>query len=338
MHIRLALLILFTLLLAGFQSAAYALVKGIYITQETAEDTHHIKYLIRRAKAAGINTFVIDLELPSEKYAENIKLVKDGGINYVARIIVFPNGGGLPEQVESQTYWEKKYRLVQTALDYGAQQIQLDYIRYTSKQRPSQQNAKNILKVVQWFKKQLEPSGVPLQADVFGIASFGESKYIGQNLRLMAESVDALCPMVYPSHFEPYREHAVTPYETVYHALRAINAQFKNKVLVKVYAYIELSNYRFPLSSDRRVAYIKAQIKAVHDAGIDGWFAWSAHNKYDYLFNILEANPSLGDDETQATNTITPTPFLEKTMLTTSLLGSFSDSGSGLCSARSEYF
>jgi hypothetical protein len=234
----------------------------------------------------GITTFVVDLEIPSKLYAQNIKLLKENDINYVARIIVFPSGG-TPEKIKSQAYWEKRYKLIQAAVSYGAQQIQLDYIRYSTKQHASSDNAKDIVKVVQFYKDKLTPQGIPLQADVFGISSYGESKHIGQNLRMMASTVDALCPMVYPSHFEPYRIHAVSPYQTIYLSLRALRSQFDYKMPVKLYAYIEISNYRYPLPGNQRHAYILAEMKAANDAGADGYYVWSAHNKYDYLFTLL---------------------------------------------------
>jgi hypothetical protein len=270
----------------GFVTTANAFVKGIYLTQTTMEDTHYLKYLIEHAKAVGISTFVVDLEIPSKLYQQNIKLLKENGIHYVARVIVFPNGG-TADKIKSEAYWEKRYKLVKTAVDYGAEQIQLDYIRYSSKQHASSDNAKDIVKVVQYFKDKLSPQGIPLQADVFGISSFGESKHIGQNLRMMASTVDALCPMVYPSHFEPFRVHAVTPYQTIYISLKALRSQFNYKMPVKLYAYIEISNYRYPLPGNQRHAYILAEMKAVNDAGADGYYVWSAHNKYDYLFTLL---------------------------------------------------
>jgi hypothetical protein len=286
-YARLAFLFLLTFLTLGFGGAANAnFVKGIYLTQTTMEDTHYLKYLIEHAKAVGITTFVVDLEIPSKLYAQNIKLLKENDINYVARIIVFPSGG-TPEKIKSQAYWEKRYKLIQAAVSYGAQQIQLDYIRYSTKQHASSDNAKDIVKVVQFYKDKLTPQGIPLQADVFGISSYGESKHIGQNLRMMASTVDALCPMVYPSHFEPYRIHAVSPYQTIYLSLRALRSQFDYKMPVKLYAYIEISNYRYPLPGNQRHAYILAEMKAANDAGADGYYVWSAHNKYDYLFTLL---------------------------------------------------
>src|ERR1044071_6841292 len=70
-----------------------AAVKGIYVTQATLENTPFLTYLIRNAKASGINAFVVDMEIPSKRYEQNIALVRESGIKYVARIIMFPDGG-----------------------------------------------------------------------------------------------------------------------------------------------------------------------------------------------------------------------------------------------------
>jgi len=283
---RLAAILLTSLLLLMQGGTANAMVKGIYITQENLEDTKFINYLINRSKKVGIGTFIVDLEQPSSRYQSNIQLLKQNGIIYVARIIIFPNNGGKPSQVLSEAYWEKKYKLVKTALSYGASQIQLDYIRYSSKQPPSSKNAEDILRIIQWFKARIH---VPLQIDVFGISAFGPSKYIGQDIKLFSKSVDAICPMVYPSHYEPFRAHAVTPYDTVYSSLQAIKGQFNYKPLTfKLIPYIEQSNYRYPLSRQKKLSYLYAQIQAAEKANADGWYVWSPHNYYDTLFQVLE--------------------------------------------------
>ena len=285
-HARLAGLVLLSMLLVMTVAPAHAMVKGIYITQGTMEDTKYINYLISRAKKAGIHTFIVDLELPSSLYERNIQLLKKNNISYTARIIMFPNNGGKPSEVKSEAYWQKKYKLVKYALSYGASQIQLDYIRYSSKQPPSSQNAEDILKIIRWFKTRID---VPLQIDVFGISAFGPSKYIGQDIRLFSKSVDVICPMVYPSHYEPFRAHAVAPYDTVYKSLMAVRQQFNNRPLTfKLIPYIEQSNYRYPLSRQKKLAYLYAQIQAAENANADGWYVWSPHNYYDTLFQVLE--------------------------------------------------
>lgn len=265
-----------------------ARVKGIYLTQWTLENTALLNYLIKHAKAAGIDTFIVDMELPSKRYQANIALLKANHITYVARIIMFPEGGGKPQEISNPTIWQRKYALVKQAVEWGASSIQLDYIRYSSKEPASSEHAKNVYKIIQWYKNKLAEQSIPLQVDVFGITSLGESKHIGQNVQMFAQSVDAICPMVYPSHFVPFPSHFEHPYDTVYDSLALLQKQFNNNMPIKMYAYIELSNYHYPMTHAKTLEYIKAQIKAVENVGADGWYAWSPHNRYDNLFYVLE--------------------------------------------------
>lgn len=282
--IRKALLLMSLIILSTMTCAGG--VKGIYVTQWSLENTAFINNLIKNAKAAGIDTFVVDLESPSKRYRENIALLKENNIKYVARIVMFP-GGGTRAQVKNPDYWQKRYALVKQAIDWGAAEIQLDYIRYNTKQKPSSQNAQDILEIINWYKGKLASQNIPLQIDVFGVASYGESKYIGHNIKLFSQSIDALCPMVYPSHYSPFAQHFANPYDTVYDSLVRIQDQFDEKMPMKMYAYIELSNYHFSMSHEKTLSYIKQQLKAVDDAGADGWYAWSPHNRYDNLFKVL---------------------------------------------------
>jgi hypothetical protein len=264
--------------------------KGIYISQLTLQNTKYISYLITNAKEVGINTFIVDYERGSPAYRKNIALVENAGLKYVARIVVFPSGG-TDEEVLSEPYWESRYVLVKQAIDLGAKAIQLDYIRYKPSEPPSHMNAEHIYKVISWFKTKLEPLHIPLQIDVFGIAVFGESKYIGQNLKLFAPLVDVMCPMLYPSHFEPYQYHSKHPYETILESITALRAQLDGKVPFKLYPYIEMSNFRLWHPDSEIAGYIYAQIKATQDGKSDGWYAWSAGNKYNYLFKAMKMYP-----------------------------------------------
>lgn len=263
-------------------------VKGIYISQPTLEDREYLQYLIRRSVQTGINTFVIDLNFVSSKYERNLLLVKNAGIKYVARIVVFPFGSD-KEKMRSEAYWVSRYRLVNAAIDLGASEIQLDYIRYASSNPASEKNSEDVHRVISWFKYKIG-NRAKLQIDVFGESCFKESMHIGQNIVRFAPSVDAVCPMLYPSHFEPFQEHAKRPYDTYYAAIEALKSKFAdNETPFKLYPYIELSNYRFRFSEEQLVGYIQSQVKAIEDTRADGWYAWSANNKYDRLFNVLNA-------------------------------------------------
>ena len=278
------------ILISTFSLKSIAFERGIYITQPTLENTRKITYLLQQSQKTHINTFVVDMQRPSRRFAKNIVLLKKYHIRYVARIIVFPYGGTY-KQIRSPAYWQKKFKLVNLALHYGAQEIQLDYIRYRVSTKGSNQNSKDIYAVIKWFKQQLNKRRIPLQIAIFGEAAYGTSRHIGQDVLLFADAVDVVCPMLYPSHFEPFRKHARTPYQTVYNSIIALRNQFHGKPPFKIYTYIELYNYRFPLSRQQKTKYIYAQIRAVHDAGAQGWYAWSANNHYGNLFYVLRMHP-----------------------------------------------
>lgn len=267
-------------------------VKGIYINQGTLENLKQLNYLIQQSKAVGINTFVVDLQKTTKNYQKNIALIKSNGIKYVARIVVFPDGGKA-HQIKSTTYWENRFKLVETAIRFGADEIQLDYIRYSTKQPPMAQNAKDIKAVIKFFKQKMASYKVPLQIDIFGEVSFKESPRIGQNVRLFADTIDTVCPMVYPSHYAPYQKHSKQPYQTVYTSLQALKGQFNNNLPFKLKPFIEASNYHYKMSSSQKSLYVLSQIRAVEDAQADGWYVWSPQNRYDSLFAALKNRSSL---------------------------------------------
>lgn len=272
----------------SLDATANTYLQGIYLHEETMRNAKRLQYLIDKSKEVGINTFVIDLKYGSKAYQNNIKLVLASGIKYVARIVIFPDGA-TPAQVANEKFWQSKYRLVQKAINLGASEIQLDYIRYDTSQRASIKNARNISQIIRWFKNKLAAQNIPLQVDVFGVTSFGDSLHIGQSLPMFAEYVDAVCPMVYPSHYEPYLKYARMPYFAVRSSLKALHEQFPGALPFKVYPFIELYNYRYPLSQANKLKYISEELAAVEDSQTDGWYAWNIHNNYNNLFIVLKS-------------------------------------------------
>lgn len=259
--------------------------RGIYLRQDTVEDGKQLYPFIQSALEAKVDTFVTDLWTPGSRYKKNVERFQSFGLRYVPRITVFPDGGK-PEQVHSKKYWETRWKLVDYALELGAREIQLDYIRYNSRNPPSPRNAINVHTVIRFFKERVAQRGAKLQIDIFGEVSHKPSLHIGQDISLFAPDIDAVCPMVYPSHYKPYSESGKRPYETVHGSLVALADQLGNHP-VDVYAYIELSNHHVPMSVGERVSYVRAELQAVRDSGASGWFAWSALNRYDLLFEIL---------------------------------------------------
>jgi hypothetical protein len=261
-------------------------VRGVYLQQLTVQDEKRLEELIVRAKAAGVNTFVVDLWRRSPDYAKAIATLQGAGLRYVPRITMFPDGARR-EQIDDQALLEKRWRLVDYALKLGATDIQLDYIRFSSKNPPSAENANKVLGVVRFFRQRVQQRGARLQIDTFGEVSYGPSIRIGQDMRLFAPELDAVCPMLYPSHFEPYQETAKAPYETVHGALMALERQTKGHP-IPVYPFIESFNYRHRMSDAERAGYFEAQIEAVLNSSAQGFYVWSVGNHYDIPFAVLE--------------------------------------------------
>lgn len=280
-----ALLLSLSLFSSGLVTANPA-VRGIYINQSTLENTVRLQELIKKSKEVGINTFVVDLIVFSKNYQRGIDLIKKNGLRYVARIVVFPDGGN-ENQIKSLAYRQKRMRYVEAAINHGADAIQLDYVRYSTKRSASAQNAKDIKEVIKWFKIEVAKHHVPLQVDIFGEVSFKESSHIGQNIKVFADTIDGACPMVYPSHFVPFKQNFHKPYEIVYSSLSALKKQFDNQPPFKLIPYIEASNYHYSMSSGEKQRYILAQIRAVEDVNADGWYVWSPNNIYHSLFQAL---------------------------------------------------
>ncbi|MDP1573456.1 MAG: putative glycoside hydrolase [Coxiellaceae bacterium] len=278
------------LLVSGY---AQAYTRGIYITQSTAQNSAKLNALIAQSKKYGIDTFVIDLnEKPNRTYTANVKRVIESGVTYVARVVIFPHGG-THAQVTDKRIWDKRLTLAKYGAELGAKSIQLDYIRYHAERPGNPEKVKYILKVVEYFKTQLKPYNVKLQMDIFGVAADKPAHTIGQDVSVLASAINAFCPMVYPSHYEPYREHAVRPYSTVYNSVAALKKQLKDHPEVAVYPYIEVYNYRYKLSHEAKMQYIASEIKAAKNAGSDGFYVWSPNNHYGPLFEVLARGEKL---------------------------------------------
>ena len=281
-----------TLALFSCISSAYAWDKGIYLTQYTLENPKKLDYLIQEAKATGINTFVIDHEYQSSHYAAAIAKVKAAGIKYVVRVVVFDNGGAA-KQIKSPEYWEERYKYVEDAIKAGADRVQLDYIRYSSKEPASPEHAKDVYKIIKWFKAKVGSHNVPMEIDIFGEVSYYPSMHIGQDIKMFADSVDGVNPMVYPSHYWPYQKYSAEPYKTVNNSLNALSGQFNDEPPFKIHAFIEAANYHYlkKTSDSDKQKYLLQEIRAVEDAkAVAGWYVWSANNSYDNLFKVLKNN------------------------------------------------
>jgi hypothetical protein len=308
MKIIIAKLALSFFLFFSIISTSFAWDKGIYLTQYTLEAPEKLDYLMREAKLTGVNTFVIDHDYYSSHYAPAIAKVKAAGIKVVTRVVVFSDGGNA-KQIRSKDHLEKVYKYIDDAIKAKTDVIQLDYIRYSSKMPANPQHAKDIYEIIKWFKEKVSAQNIPLEIDIFGEVSYYPSMHIGQDIKMFADSVDGVNPMVYPSHFWPYQKYSAVPYKTINDSLNALIEQFDGRAPFKVRAFIEAANYHYisKTNDKQKQKYLLEEIRAVENAkGVSGWYVWSANNEYDNLFQVLKNNKiKHQDDEVAPTHTAT---------------------------------
>jgi hypothetical protein len=191
----------------------------------------------------------------------------------------------------SHDVWNYNIGVAVEAAKAGFDEIQFDYVRLpdaTGLAYEMPWTEQNRVAAIDGFlteaRKALTPFNVFLAADVFGYICWnpGDTK-IGQKLEHLAEIVDYLSPMLYPSSFQfgipGYRNPVEHPYQIVSLSLEHAR-QRTHLPPVRFRPWLQaFRDYAFggrPFTAGE----IKAQIKAAEDFGANGWMLWNPHNQY----------------------------------------------------------
>jgi hypothetical protein len=195
--------------------------------------------------------------------------------------------------------WNVNLDLAYEAATLGFDEIQYDYVRFPTDgdmsrvdyglENTQEVRERSISKFLQMSHERLIPTGVKLSADVFGYTVIVDDDLgIGQNFAMLADYVDYLSPMVYPSHW-PEGSLALPghpnsfPYETIEISMNAA----KNKLggnAMKVRPWLQ--DFSFPNLMPYGDKEVRAQIDAAEEAGTSGWLLWDPNN--DYHVGALE--------------------------------------------------
>jgi hypothetical protein len=191
--------------------------------------------------------------------------------------------------------------LVREIAGMGVDEIQLDYVRF-----PTEGNLSDAVfafdpevlpkhRVISDFvasvKRELESTGVLLSADIFGVSAWGreaDRRSIGQYLPDLLPHLDAVSPMLYPSHFEDGFERIDHPVDYPYYLLLQ-GCQRLQKLArahqVPVRPWIQAFDYRVnrfdPL-------YVSEQLHGAEDGGARGWLLWNPASRYEVGLEAIE--------------------------------------------------
>lgn len=194
--------------------------------------------------------------------------------------------------------WEYNIDIAKEAANLGFREIQFDYVRFTSDGQirnclypyaDGRKKAEVIRDFLKFAYQELKPLGVKVSADIFGLAcSADDDMGIGQKIEKVAEGVDVICPMVYPSHYylgsynipDPDRQ----PYRTVYQSLSDAQKKLASVDPGAIAHGVTIRPWLqdFSLRNYYGREQLLAQIKAVEDSGLKEWIFWNPNNRYDY--------------------------------------------------------
>lgn len=278
---------------------------GAPMVQEIGAEERCIKdmdALMKELKSRGLYTIarVVAFRDPylAEKKPEWSLKNKDGSLHRDNKGLAWVN----PYR---QEVWDYLVEVGIEASEIGFDEIQFDYIRFATDssmnevvfdERDTKGRSKTevITEFIQYAYDKLSPLDIFVSADVFGtiIGSKVDAERVGQVYQDMAEHLDYICPMIYPSHYSDGNfniEHPdMEPYQTILAALdRSRQELLENKKEGKRQAIVRPWLQDFTASYlDHYIPYgpkeVRAQIQAVYDAGYDEWILWSASNRYTW--------------------------------------------------------
>jgi hypothetical protein len=187
----------------------------------------------------------------------------------------------------SQRVWDYNVSIAKAAAKAGFDEIQFDYVRFPtdgpieSAVWPGKVNepmSTTIANFLKYASSQLKPLGVRVSADVFGLAATNRLG-IGQSPRQMARYVDALSPMVYPSHFGPGQygltDPQANPGMTVGYALGDFNTAIRGSK-AELGPWIQ----DFTMGRTFTLADIRDEILAVRNSDVRGFLIWNPSGEY----------------------------------------------------------
>jgi hypothetical protein len=183
--------------------------------------------------------------------------------------------------------WAYNVAVAKAAAEAGFDEIQFDYVRFPSDGDvssavfpggPKGANGWTIAAFVQYAAKRLRPLGVRVSVDLFGLSATRELG-VGQVPRRLARYVDAIYPMVYPSHYRS-GEHGLDdpsgePGLTVSRSLLDFRRELRGRK-AKLIPWLE----DFSLGRTRTPEEVQAQIDAARAAGASGYLLWNPLGEY----------------------------------------------------------
>ncbi len=271
-----------------------------------------------------VNQINSNATAPIKNYGKLMDYLKEKNIYRIARVVAFKDpyfaevksehairlkAGGIYKDYSGKTWvnpfdeyvWQYVLAVSKEAALRGFEEIQYDYVRFpdgAKKYNPitdfpgrnDRDKDEGIEDFLKYAKSELEPYNVHVSADVFGIVTHSwddKPEDIGQTWRKIANQVEYICPMIYPSHYGPglygFDVPDRYPYEIVKLSMAEAlerNAAQKNPGIIRPWIQGFTATWvKGHINYDAKT--ISTQLIACMELGIDEYIIWNAANNYD---------------------------------------------------------
>jgi hypothetical protein len=201
---------------------------------------------------------------------------------------VWKNAGGLGWANEyDRRVWRYDVGIAETAAKAGFDEIQFDYVRFPSDGDVSkivypgkvdEPKGRTIERFLTYAATQLHRLHVRVSADVFGLSATHDLG-IGQVPKLLGRHLDAIYPMVYPSHYSSgeygIADPSAYPGRTVEHSLVDFRRQLRGEH-VRVVPWLQ----DFSIGRPYGLVEVTDQIAAARRQHAGGFLLWNAEGIY----------------------------------------------------------
>ncbi|MEA1913388.1 MAG: putative glycoside hydrolase [candidate division WOR-3 bacterium] len=294
-------------------------IKGIYLSPGVIHSGYRLKEFYRMIDLGLLNAAILDIKDVNGRvmfslYKDFVREAKKKGIYLIARQCVFKDkyfafkdsGRFALKDTKGHIWFEGRsgywvdpslkevrdynLRIIDKAYKTGFDEIQFDYIRYPSGDKPYKNDTNKLANILNFLDMAIEKKskGKRMSLTLYGYALWGYVlKKEGQNLERMATKVDAIYPMLYPSHFkDDFMADSTKEWRTysiVYKSIKEARNRLSNKDIC-IIPYLQAFDWK---QTRLGKAYVKNQLKAAYDAETDGFILWEAKGDYKRGFQEL---------------------------------------------------
>ena len=192
----------------------------------------------------------------------------------------------------NENVWKYNTAIAQELIRRGFDEIQFDYIRfptdgenlYAARYPAQEQGMDKESAIMSFLAYAREKIHAPISIDIYGANGwYRTGARTGQEVEVLADYVDVICPMFYPSHFrqsflaqKPAEERPYRIYQ---------QGSYRNKIIAhnKVIIRPWTQAFYIPVSYDKKYYnedYVQRQIIGIKDSIDEGYAYWNNSGRY----------------------------------------------------------